>query len=57
MVTELVKALNEAQNRLSTIGVSSPTLDDVFLKHTGKRIRVEEVSSANSRGMFGRRRR
>jgi len=37
--------------------VSSPTLDDVFLKHTGKRIRVEEVSSANSRGMFGRRRR
>ena len=57
MVPELVRAFDEAQIRLSTIGVSSPTLDDVFLKHTGKRIRVEEVSSANSRGMFGRRRR
>ena len=57
MVPELVSASDEAHIRLSTIGVSSPTLDDVFLKHTGKRIRVEEVSSANSRGMFGRRRR
>jgi ABC-2 type transport system ATP-binding protein len=57
MVPELVRAFDEAHIRLSTIGVSSPTLDDVFLKHTGKRIRVEEVSSANSRGMFGRRRR
>src|SRR5437667_211640 len=57
MVPELVRAFDEAHIRLSTIGLSSPTLDDVFLKHTGKRIRVEEVSSANSRGMFGRRRR
>jgi ABC-2 type transport system ATP-binding protein len=57
MVPELVRAFDEAQIKLSTIGVSSPTLDDVFLKHTGKRIRVEEVSSANMRGMFGRRRR
>jgi ABC-2 type transport system ATP-binding protein len=57
MVPELVRAFDEAQIRLSTIGVSSPTLDDVFLKHTGKRIRVEEVSSTNMRGMFGRRRR
>src|SRR3989449_290116 len=57
MVPELVRAFDEAHIRLSTIGVSSPTLDDVFLKHTGKRIRVEEVSSANARGMFGRRRR
>jgi hypothetical protein len=57
MVPELVRAFDEANIRLSTIGVSSPTLDDVFLKHTGKRIRVEEVNSANSRGTFGRRRR
>src|SRR3989440_6256475 len=57
MVPELVTAFDVAHLRLSTIGVSSPTLDDVFLKHTGKRIRVEEVSSANARGMFGRRRR
>jgi len=57
MVPDIVRAFDEAQIRLSSIGVSSPTLDDVFLKHTGKRIRVEEVSSANSRGMFGRRKR
>ena len=57
MVPDIVRALDDAQIRLSSIGVSSPTLDDVFLKHTGKRIRVEEVSSANYRGMFSRRRR
>jgi len=57
MVPEIVRAFDDAKIHLSSIGVSSPTLDDVFLKHTGKRIRVEEVSSMNSRGMFGRRRR
>jgi len=57
LVPDIVRAFDQANIRLSSIGVSSPTLDDVFLKHTGKRIRVEEVSSANSRGMFGRRRR
>jgi len=57
MVPEFVRAFDDAKIHLSSIGVSSPTLDDVFLKHTGKRIRVEEVSSMNSRGMFGRRRR
>jgi ABC-2 type transport system ATP-binding protein len=57
MVPEIVRAFDEAKIGLSSIGVSSPTLDDVFLKHTGKRIRVEEVSSANYRGMFSRRRR
>lgn len=57
LVPEIVRTFDEAKIGLSSIGVSSPTLDDVFLKHTGKRIRVEEVSSANYRGMFGRRRR
>ncbi|HEX9429545.1 MAG TPA: ATP-binding cassette domain-containing protein, partial [Candidatus Bathyarchaeia archaeon] len=57
LVPEIVRAFDEAKIGLSSIGVSSPTLDDVFLKHTGKRIRVEEVSSANYRGMFSRRRR
>ena len=57
LVPELVRAFDEDGIRLSSITVSSPTLDDVFLKHTGKRIRVEEVSSANYRGMFARRRR
>jgi len=57
LVPEIVRAFDDAKIGLSSIGVSSPTLDDVFLKHTGKRIRVEEVSSANYRGMFSRRRR
>lgn len=57
LVPEIVRAFDEAGIKLSSIAVSSPTLDDVFLKHTGKRIRVEEVTSANYRGMFSRRRR
>ena len=57
LVPEIVRAFDDAKIGLSSIRVSSPTLDDVFLKHTGKRIRVEEVSSANYRGMFSRRRR
>ena len=57
LVPEIVRAFDDAGIKLSSIMVSSPTLDDVFLKHTGKRIRVEEVTSANYRGMFARRRR
>lgn len=57
LVPEIVRAFDDAGIKLSSIAVSSPTLDDVFLKHTGKRIRVEEVTSANYRGMFSRRRR
>jgi ABC-2 type transport system ATP-binding protein len=57
LVPEIVRAFDDAGIKLSSITVSSPTLDDVFLKHTGKRIRVEEATSANYRGMFSRRRR
>jgi ABC-2 type transport system ATP-binding protein len=57
LVPEIVRAFDEASIKLSSIMVSSPTLDDVFLKHTGKRIRVEEVTSANYRSAFSRRRR
>jgi daunorubicin resistance ABC transporter ATP-binding subunit len=41
MVPEIVRALDSAQLKISTINVSTPTLDDVFLKHTGRRIRSE----------------
>src|SRR6059036_1552426 len=57
MVPDIVRAFDNAQVHLASIGVSSPTLDDVFLKYTGHRIRAEEVSSMNARGMKGRRRR
>jgi ABC-2 type transport system ATP-binding protein len=56
MVPEIVRAFDTANIRLASIGVSSPTLDDVFLKYTGHRIRPEEVSRMNApRRMMGRR--
>ena len=54
-VPELVRAFDNANIKLVSINISTPSLDDVFLKHTGKRIRAEElVKQAPSRG-FGRR--
>jgi ABC-2 type transport system ATP-binding protein len=41
MVPEIVRALDAEHIKISSINVSSPTLDDVFLKHTGRRIRSE----------------
>jgi ABC-2 type transport system ATP-binding protein len=58
MVPDIVRAFDGAQIRLASIGVSAPTLDDVFLKHTGRRIRPEELDKSKASGrMFGRRRR
>jgi ABC-2 type transport system ATP-binding protein len=41
MVPEIVRTLDTAHIKISSINISSPTLDDVFLKHTGRRIRSE----------------
>jgi ABC-2 type transport system ATP-binding protein len=41
LVPEIVRALDNAQLKIATISVSTPTLDDVFLKHTGRSIRSE----------------
>jgi len=57
LVPDIVRAFDGAGIKLSSIGVSSPTLDDVFLKHTGRRIRPEEIDKSRASGMFGRRRR
>ena len=46
MVPEIVRALDNAEVRISSINVSTPTLDDVFLKHTGRRIRTKEQQEA-----------
>ncbi len=40
-VPELVRAFDKSSIKLLSINLSSPSLDDVFLKHTGKRIRTE----------------
>jgi ABC-2 type transport system ATP-binding protein len=62
IVPELVRAFDEAKIPLASVTFSSPSLDDVFLQQTGRRIRPEELSknptSNSSFGMrFGRRRR
>jgi ABC-type multidrug transport system ATPase subunit len=53
-VPELVRAFDKTSIKLVSINISTPTLDDVFLKHTGKRIRVEELVKQTPSG-FGRR--
>ncbi len=57
LVPDIVRAFDGAEIRLSSIGVSTPTLDDVFLKHTGKRIRPEELDKSRMSGRMFRRRR
>ncbi|MHB1424472.1 MAG: ATP-binding cassette domain-containing protein [Gemmataceae bacterium] len=60
-VPELLRVLAEAGLRVSRMSMTSPTLDDVFLKHTGHSIRQEELDRGwrSTRGMWGpwRRRR
>ncbi len=57
IVPDIVRALDENAIRLSAINLSGPTLDDVFLKHTGRRIRPEElVKKESTLPMFRRRR-
>lgn len=56
-IPELVRAFDKTDIKLVSINLSTPTLDDVFLKHTGKRIRVEELVRDTSAGRFGARRR
>jgi ABC-2 type transport system ATP-binding protein len=56
-VPELVRAFDKTDIELISINISTPSLDDVFLKHTGKRIRTEELVKEVSTGRFGGRRR
>ena len=56
-VPELVRAFDKTDTELVSINISTPSLDDVFLKHTGKRIRREELVKEVSTGRFGGRRR
>ncbi|MDA4133881.1 MAG: DUF4162 domain-containing protein, partial [Thaumarchaeota archaeon] len=54
-IPELVRSFDKTDIRLVSINLSTPSLDDVFLKHTGTRIRVEELSKQAPSMMFGRR--
>ena len=44
VVIDVVTALGRYSMRPSSLSVSSPTLDDVFLQKTGRRIRSEELT-------------
>jgi ABC-2 type transport system ATP-binding protein len=56
LVPDIVRAFDAKGMKLSSINLSRPSLDDVFLKHTGHRIRAEELVKPPSRmGRFGRR--
>jgi len=55
LIADIVRALDSTDIRLTSVTFSQPSLDDVFIKYTGKRIRVEESVKAPS-GMFGGRR-
>jgi ABC-2 type transport system ATP-binding protein len=55
LIADIVRALDSSDIRLSSVTFSSPSLDDVFMKHTGRRIRAEDLVKAPS-AMFGGRR-
>lgn len=55
LIADIVRALDSTDVRMTSVTFSQPSLDDVFIKYTGRRIRVEESVKAPS-GMFGGRR-
>lgn len=56
LVPLIVRAFDEKNLPLGSLTLSSPSLDDVFLKHTGHRIRVEELQRPIGGVGFFRRR-
>lgn len=57
IIADIIRALDEQKITLASVSVSTPTLDDVFLHYTGRRIRVEELGKMPDRRLFrgGRR--
>jgi len=56
LVADIVRAFDTSDIRLASVSFSQPTLDDIFLQHTGRRIRPEELVKTPSI-MLGARRR
>ncbi len=55
LVADIVRAFDSCDIRLLSVTFSSPTLDDVFLQHTGRTIRAEDLVKAPSSMPGGRR--
>jgi ABC-2 type transport system ATP-binding protein len=56
LIADIVRALDSSDIRISSVTFSSPSLDDVFMKHTGRRIRTEELVKSPSAAWGGARR-
>ena len=56
-LSDLVRRLDDANVRIATLGFSSPTLDEVFIKHTGARMRIDETHRGASSMTAGMTRR
>jgi ABC-2 type transport system ATP-binding protein len=54
LIADIVRTLDSNGIKLASVTFSSPSLDDVFMRHTGRRIRTEELVKAPS-AMFGGR--
>ena len=48
LVPDITRIFDENGIRLTSINVASASLDDVFLQHTGRRIRSEELSKVDT---------
>ncbi|MGH7339039.1 MAG: DUF4162 domain-containing protein, partial [Candidatus Rokuibacteriota bacterium] len=53
---EILRLLDAERVSVQQVALSHPTLDEVFLQHTGRQMRVEEVKPVSRMG-FGMRRR
>ncbi len=57
LVPQIVLALNDAHLEIAELTLTHPTLDDVFMKFTGRKMRVEEVTPQRRTPWGARRRR
>ena len=48
IIADIVRSFDLNGIRLASVNFASPTLDDVFLQHTGRRIRTEELNTKKS---------
>jgi ABC-2 type transport system ATP-binding protein len=55
-IAEVVRALDAESIDVARLELGEPTLDEVFLRHTGSRLRVDEVKQQRRIGMARRRR-
>jgi len=55
LIADLVRALDSSDIRITSVTFSQPTLDDVFTKHTGRKIRVDAPVKAPARMWGGAR--